>query len=54
VRYQVPSCDQAPRTVETPENGGTALPNSAARTASSALNLEGDLFVFHGMERLNF
>ena len=34
-RYQVPGCDHAPRTVETPENGGAALPNSAVRTASS-------------------
>jgi hypothetical protein len=38
VRYvQNTCCDQAPCTVETLENGGAALPNSAARTASSVL-----------------
>ena len=38
-RYQVPGCDPAARTVRTPENGGPALPNSAARTANFILNL---------------
>jgi len=38
-RYLVPGCDKVARTVEAPENGGTAQPNSAARTANRRLNV---------------